>query len=193
MTSIINFLKNPNPASIKEAAELFSVHPDTLRGWEKDGIIQPERSRGNHRRYNRLDIFDMYYLRDFNYESFIEQYNSDPVLVHRITQWVQKISSQGEFSKRTNTKELTAKLYVFSENVVGYGFTYKLSTYGEPSSHTPHAEISESYFNRRGKREIQSNEMNCLRYIIKTFDLSEEVIDSLLDELKLYEKTKIYN
>lgn len=38
--------------SIQEASELLGVHPDTLRRWEDEGKIQPERTPGGHRRYD---------------------------------------------------------------------------------------------------------------------------------------------
>lgn len=37
--------------SITEAADILSVHPSTLRQWEKDGKITPSKTSGGHRRY----------------------------------------------------------------------------------------------------------------------------------------------
>ena len=36
---------------IGEVADMFGIHPDTLRNWEKDGVIVPERigKRGDRR------------------------------------------------------------------------------------------------------------------------------------------------
>jgi len=42
--------------SISKAAELFGVHQDTLRNWEKRGKINSYRTKGNHRRYDEVDI-----------------------------------------------------------------------------------------------------------------------------------------
>lgn len=40
--------------TIKEASKFLNVHPDTLRNWEKIGIITPLRfGRGRHRRYTK--------------------------------------------------------------------------------------------------------------------------------------------
>ena len=37
---------------ITEAAEMLGVTPDTLRRWEEDGVLLPERTGGGHRRYD---------------------------------------------------------------------------------------------------------------------------------------------
>ncbi len=41
---------------ISVAAELAGVHPQTLRSYEKEGLIDPHRSSGNVRRYSARDI-----------------------------------------------------------------------------------------------------------------------------------------
>lgn len=47
----------PELLSIGQVAEIFSIHPDTLRNWEKDGILVPLRAgkRGD-RKYRPQDI-----------------------------------------------------------------------------------------------------------------------------------------
>jgi type I restriction enzyme M protein len=55
---IKNKLKDlPELLSISQVAEIFNIHPDTLRNWEKDGILVPLRSgkRGD-RKYRPQDI-----------------------------------------------------------------------------------------------------------------------------------------
>src|SRR6202012_1166190 len=42
--------------SISVAAELAGLHPQTLRIYEREGLIDPERSAGGTRRYSRRDI-----------------------------------------------------------------------------------------------------------------------------------------
>lgn len=50
--SVCNF-----PAiNISKAAEISGVHPDTLRLWEKQGKIHPDRTKGGHRRYRLKEI-----------------------------------------------------------------------------------------------------------------------------------------
>jgi MerR family transcriptional regulator/heat shock protein HspR len=41
---------------ISVAAELAGVHPQTLRVYERKGLLQPERTSGNTRRYSADDI-----------------------------------------------------------------------------------------------------------------------------------------
>ena len=36
----------------QEASDLLGVHPDTMRRWESEGKIIPERTAGGHRRYD---------------------------------------------------------------------------------------------------------------------------------------------
>jgi MerR family transcriptional regulator, heat shock protein HspR len=49
-----------NPAqglySISVAAELAGLHPQTLRIYEREGLLHPERSAGGTRRYSQNDI-----------------------------------------------------------------------------------------------------------------------------------------
>ncbi len=44
---------------ISVAAELAGVHPQTLRFYEKKGLLNPARSRGTQRRYSDRDIAKM--------------------------------------------------------------------------------------------------------------------------------------
>jgi MerR family transcriptional regulator, heat shock protein HspR len=41
---------------ISVAAELAGVHPQTLRIYERKGLVRPERTEGNTRRYSARDI-----------------------------------------------------------------------------------------------------------------------------------------
>ncbi len=51
----------PRYRMISWVAEKYNVHPQTLRLWEREGLLQPTRSRGNTRLYDdetceRLEI-----------------------------------------------------------------------------------------------------------------------------------------
>lgn len=52
--------KTPDPSRpiyvISIAAELAGVHPQTLRLYERKGLVQPGRTSGNSRRYSEQDI-----------------------------------------------------------------------------------------------------------------------------------------
>jgi len=41
---------------ISVAAELAGMHPQTLRIYERRGLVQPARTQGGNRRYSELDI-----------------------------------------------------------------------------------------------------------------------------------------
>jgi MerR family transcriptional regulator/heat shock protein HspR len=41
---------------ISVAAELAGVHPQTLRVYERKGLVTPSRTQGNTRRYSQKDI-----------------------------------------------------------------------------------------------------------------------------------------
>ena len=41
---------------ISAVAELYDIHPQTLRMYERDGLLRPNRSEGNTRLYSALDL-----------------------------------------------------------------------------------------------------------------------------------------
>ena len=42
--------------TISAVASMFNVHPQTLRLYEREGLLRPERSAGNTRLYTRRDL-----------------------------------------------------------------------------------------------------------------------------------------
>ena len=42
--------------TISAVASMFDVHPQTLRLYEREGLLRPQRSAGNTRLYSRRDI-----------------------------------------------------------------------------------------------------------------------------------------
>ena len=46
--------------SISVAAELAGLHPQTLRIYEREGLLQPIRSQGGTRRYSRNDVLRLH-------------------------------------------------------------------------------------------------------------------------------------
>ena len=42
--------------TISAVASMFNVHPQTLRLYEREGLLRPERSAGNTRLYTRQDL-----------------------------------------------------------------------------------------------------------------------------------------
>jgi MerR family transcriptional regulator/heat shock protein HspR len=51
-------MRSPNHAVyvISVAAELAGMHPQTLRIYERRGLVQPARTQGGNRRYSDIDI-----------------------------------------------------------------------------------------------------------------------------------------
>ncbi len=56
-TSTIELIDRDAPIfTISVAAELAGMHPQTLRTYDRLGLVRPRRSRGRGRRYSRSDI-----------------------------------------------------------------------------------------------------------------------------------------
>jgi MerR family transcriptional regulator/heat shock protein HspR len=53
---------------ISVAAELAGVHPQTLRVYERKGLVQPQRTQGNTRRYSQKDIDLLMRIQDLTNE-----------------------------------------------------------------------------------------------------------------------------
>jgi DNA-binding transcriptional MerR regulator len=60
--------QRPGPDSpiyvISVAAELAGVHPQTLRVYERKGLLSPKRTQGNSRRYSERDILMLQRIQD---------------------------------------------------------------------------------------------------------------------------------
>ena len=46
---------------INTAAEILGIHPETIRRWERAGLISPQRDDNGHRIFKRKDLRVMYY------------------------------------------------------------------------------------------------------------------------------------
>lgn len=53
---------------ISVAAELAGVHPQTLRIYERKGLLRPQRTSGNTRRYSERDIDRLRQIQDLTQE-----------------------------------------------------------------------------------------------------------------------------
>lgn len=53
---------------ISVAAELAGVHPQTLRVYERKGLVQPSRTQGNTRRYSQRDIYRLRRIQELTNE-----------------------------------------------------------------------------------------------------------------------------
>ncbi len=53
---------------ISVAADLAEMHPQTLRSYEREGLIEPARTSGNTRRYSQRDIDRLRFIRHLTQE-----------------------------------------------------------------------------------------------------------------------------
>ncbi|CAN5495438.1 N/A [soil metagenome] len=53
---------------ISVAAELAGVHPQTLRIYERKGLLRPQRTSGNTRRYSESDILILRHIQELTSE-----------------------------------------------------------------------------------------------------------------------------
>jgi MerR family transcriptional regulator/heat shock protein HspR len=53
---------------ISVAAELAGVHPQTLRVYERKGLVSPQRTQGNTRRYSERDIVRLRKIQELTQE-----------------------------------------------------------------------------------------------------------------------------
>lgn len=53
---------------ISVAADLAGLHPQTLRAYEREGLIEPSRTAGNTRRYSQRDIDRLRFIRHLTQE-----------------------------------------------------------------------------------------------------------------------------
>ena len=47
---------SPGGVHISVVASRYRIHPQTLRSWEREGLLTPSRSRGNTRLYGDADL-----------------------------------------------------------------------------------------------------------------------------------------
>ena len=53
---------------ISVAADLADMHPQTLRAYEREGLVEPARTAGNTRRYSQRDIDRLRFIRHLTQE-----------------------------------------------------------------------------------------------------------------------------
>lgn len=89
---------------ISVAARLAGVHPQTLRLYEKEGIIHPKRSAGNIRLYSQKDI-----ERTIEARRIIKKYGVNIAAVKLIIELEEEVKNLrkkiSELEKKLNEKE----------------------------------------------------------------------------------------
>ena len=56
--------------SIKQVSGLLKISKDTLRYYDKQGLVCPSRGENNYRYYTRQDIFDLQYIQVLSFTGF---------------------------------------------------------------------------------------------------------------------------
>lgn len=65
---------------ISIAAELAGMHPQTLRAYERKGLVSPARTEGNTRRYSRRDVDRLRFIQHLTQEQGLNLAGVDLVL-----------------------------------------------------------------------------------------------------------------
>lgn len=79
---------------ISVAAELASMHPQTLRQYDRQGLVRPSRAPGRARRYSQRDVQKLRQIQQLSHDGvslqgikrLIELENQVAALQHRITE-----------------------------------------------------------------------------------------------------------
>lgn len=83
---------------ISVAAELAGVHPQTLRIYERKGLVEPGRTQGGSRRYSAADIDMLRRIQDLTNEGLnlagVKRVLELEVKVQRLQEELERIDSQ---------------------------------------------------------------------------------------------------
>lgn len=89
---------------ISVAAELASMHPQTLRQYDRLGLVQPSRAPGRARRYSQRDVEKLRQVQELSQDGvslqgikrIIELENQVAALQHRVTELTQELDETQE-------------------------------------------------------------------------------------------------
>lgn len=93
------------PVSV--AAELAGMHPQTLRGYDRLGLVVPQRARGRGRRYSLRDIAKLRHIQHLSQDEGINLEGIRRILaledevdllkeqVNRVTETLRRVQSSG--------------------------------------------------------------------------------------------------
>lgn len=102
--------------TISAVAELFEIHPQTLRLYEREGLLKPSRSDGNTRLYEDADIERLEVILSLTRDLGVNLAGVEIILNMR-----EKMNQmQSEFERflqylRTHAEEFSTKSDIFSE------------------------------------------------------------------------------
>jgi MerR family transcriptional regulator/heat shock protein HspR len=86
---------------ISVAAELAGVHPQTLRIYERKGLLRPQRTQGNTRRYSDRDITRLRIIQELTQAEGVNLAGVKRIIelraeIERLSQEVERLSEQLE-------------------------------------------------------------------------------------------------
>jgi len=87
---------------ISVAARLLNVHPQTLRYYERAGLIQPSRSRGNIRLYSATDLQRAQYIKRLIEDLGVNLAGVDVIM--RLMERVKQLEQDNEGLRRANSR-----------------------------------------------------------------------------------------
>jgi len=96
------------------AAELAGVHPQTLRIYERKGLLRPKRTAGNTRRYSDGDIRRLQQIQDLTQERgvnlagvklIIEMQAEIEALRRKIEELERELQTSRRFQRRARTSD----------------------------------------------------------------------------------------
>lgn len=104
--------------SISAVSKMFSVHQQTIRLYEKEGLIQPKRSDGNTRMFSEEDIEKLEEIIHLTHQLGINLAGVEMILqlqkkMKKMQSDMNKIfaQTQNELSQETNNKKILIKNY----------------------------------------------------------------------------------
>lgn len=103
--------------TISAVAELYEIHPQTLRLYEREGLLKPSRSEGNTRLYTDVDLERLEIILSLTRELGVNLAGVEIILNMR----AKMDAMQREFERffeylRTHANEFSQKVETFSDS-----------------------------------------------------------------------------
>lgn len=108
--------KKTKTYTISAVAEIYEIHPQTLRLYEREGLLKPSRSDGNTRLYTDVDLERLEVILSLTRELGVNLAGVEIILNMR-----EKMNQmQSEFERffeylRTHANEFSPRVEIFSE------------------------------------------------------------------------------
>ena len=108
----------PDLYFISVAAEMLDIHPQTLRKYERLGLIQPSRTEGSMRLYSRDEMEKVRLLKQLVDESGINLAGIQRLLsIAEVLDRIRPLMDEGALSTGSGRRQLLAEMRRLSEAV----------------------------------------------------------------------------